>query len=521
MRLCFAIDDEACSVQARAAASCSTRTLPTLAIALALSGCAVGPNFKPPLPPTTDTYSGEVLPAQTEAVGAAGGEAQHFQFGQDLPGQWWTLFGSARLDALIHEAMANYPGIAAQQAALRAARENVRAQQGVFFPQMQGVGSGTREQVSGASIGPSFPGFITNIFQANVNVAYAFDIFGGERRAAEGLQSQAAAQSFKLEASYLTLTSNVASTVIQLASVSGQIAATREVMAIEAKQLAIIERQLELGSQTRADVLQQQSNLASVRATLPLLQQQLAVAEHQLAVLTGRFPHDAGRAEFDLSELKLPRDLPVSLPSSLVEQRPDVKSQEMLMRQASAAIGVATANMLPQLNLTGAYGSESLRFATLIKPGSTTWNLAAGVTQPLFEGGTLRAKRRGAIDAYDQAAAEYQLIVLQAFQNVADTLMALDNDAQTLKAEYDAVNAAKASLDLIQKQYDNGAVNYVSLLTAQQTYQQARIAYVRAVASRYTDTVTLFQALGGGWWNRNDQVALQAALDGRGSGAKN
>jgi outer membrane protein TolC len=173
------------------------------------------------------------------------------------------------------------------------------------------------------------------------------------------------------------------------------------------------------------------------------------------------------------------------------------------------------------LTLTGAHGSESLRFATLIKPGSTTWNLAAGVTQPLFEGGTLRAKRRGAIDAYDQAAAEYQLIVLQAFQNVADTLTALDNDAQTLKAEYDAVNAAKASLDLIQKQYDNGAVNYVSLLTAQQTYQQARIAYVRAVAGRYTDTVTLFQALGGGWWNRNDQGALQAVLGGRGSGAKN
>jgi NodT family efflux transporter outer membrane factor (OMF) lipoprotein len=487
-----------------------TRMLPGPAIALALSGCAVGPNFKPPPAPATEAYTGEVLPTQTEATGVAGGEAQHFQFGQDLSGQWWTLFGSTRLDELMHEAMENYPDIAAQQAALRAARENVRAEEGVFFPQIQGAATGERAQVSGASIGPGFPGYIANIYQANVNVSYTFDIFGGERRAVEGLQAQALAQNFKLEASYLTLTSNVASTAIQLASVRDQIAATREIIALEDKQLTIIERQFELGSQTRADVLQQQSNLASVRATLPALQQQLAVAEHQLAVLTGHFPHDAARAEFSLSDLTLPQDLPVSLPSSLVAQRPDIKTQEMMLRQMSAAIGVATANMLPQLTLTGAYGDESLNFARLLTPGANTWSIAAGITQPLFQGGTLRAKRRAAIDDYDQATAQYRLIVLQAFQNVADTLTALDNDAQALKAEYDAVNAAKASLDLIQKQYDDGAVNYVSLLTAQQSYQQARIAYVRAVANRYTDTVTLFQALGGGWWNRNDSGTLQA-----------
>jgi NodT family efflux transporter outer membrane factor (OMF) lipoprotein len=307
-----------------------------------------------------------------------------------------------------------------------------------------------------------------------------------------------------------------------LASVRDQIAATREIATLEAKQLAIIERQFELGSRTHADVLQQQSNLATVRATLPALQQQVAVAEHQLAVLTGRFPHDAARAEFELSDLTLPQDLPVSLPSSLVAQRPDIKMQEMVMRQASAAIGVATANMLPQLTLTGGYGNESLSFAGLIKSGSNTWSLAAGIAQPLFEGGMLRAKRRAAVDAFDQTASQYRLVVLQAFQNVADTLTALDNDAQQLKAEYDAVNAAKASLDLIQNQYDDGAVDSVSLLTAQRTYQQARIAYVRAVASRYTDTVSLFQALGGGWWNRNDQGALQAfAADRHSTGAKN
>lgn len=500
-----------------------TGTLPLgLAIALALSGCAVGPNFKLPPPPVSDSYTSEVLRTQTEATGVAGGEAQRFQLGHDLPGQWWTLFGSTRLDALIHEAMANYPDIAAQQAALRAARENVRAEQGVFFPKIQGAGNGKREQASGASIGPGYPGFIADIYQANVNVSYTFDVFGGTRRAVEGLQAQALAQNFKLEASYLTLTSNVVATAIQLASVRDQINATREIIALEEKQLGIIERQFQLGSQTRADVLQQQSNLASVRATLPILQQQLAVAEHQLAALTGQFTHDAARAEFNLSDLELPQDLPVSLPSALVAQRPDIKTQEMMMRQASATIGVATANMLPQLTLTGAFGGESLSFTTLLKSGSNTWSVAAGITQPLFEGGTLRARRRAAIDAYDQAAAQYRLIVLQAFQNVADTLTALDNDAQALKAEYEAVNAATASLDLIQKQYDGGAVNYVSLLAAEQSYQQARIAYVRAVASRYTDTVTLFQALGGGWWHRNDNgTLLEVSSNPRSSGALN
>ena len=483
-------------------------TLAGLAFALVLSGCAVGPNFKPPPAPATDGYASAALPPQTEATAVAGGEVQHFQFGRNLPGQWWTLFASSRLDALIAEAMAHYPDIAAQQAALRAARENVRAQEGVFFPQVQGAGEAIREKVSGATIGPGFPGFITSVYQANVSVSYTFDLFGGERRALEGLQAQALAQNFKLEASYLTLTTNVASTAIQLASVREQIAATREIIALEEKQLAVIQRQFELGSQTRADVLQQQSNLASVRATLPPLQQQLAAAEHQLAVLTGHFPRDVAGTEFNLSDLELPQDLPVSLPSSLVAQRPDIKAQEAMMRQASAAVGVATANMLPQLTLSGGYGGESLAFASLLTPGNNTWNIAAGITQPLFQGGTLRAKRRAAIDTYEESSAQYRLVVLQAFQNVADTLTALDNDAQALKSENDALNAAKASLDFIQRQYDDGAASYVALLTAQQTYQQARIACVRAVASRYTDTVTLFQALGGGWWNRNDPGAL-------------
>jgi NodT family efflux transporter outer membrane factor (OMF) lipoprotein len=418
------------------------------------------------------------------------------------------LFESAQLNALIEQAISQHPSITAQQAALRAARENVRAEQGVFYPQVTGNASATREQESGAVIGPGFGSFITNVYQATVNVSYTFDLFGGERRTLEGLRAQADSQKYQLEASYLTLTSNVAATAIQMASVREQIAATHEIIALEEKQLDLITRQFQIGSRARADVLQQQSNLATVRATLPLLQQQLSVSDHQLAVLVGQFPHEAAPVEFDLSTLKLPADLPVSLPSALVEQRPDIKVQEMALRQASSAIGVATANMLPQLTLTGGTGGSSLISRTLLDPESAAWNLGLGISQPIFEGGTLRAKRRAAIDLYQQAEAQYRLSVLNAFQNVADSLTALENDAQALGAEYDAVTAAKASLDLIQRQYDAGAVGYVSLLTAQQTYQQAKIDYVKAVANRYTDTVTLFQSLGGGWWNRAKSESL-------------
>jgi NodT family efflux transporter outer membrane factor (OMF) lipoprotein len=478
------------------------------AVALSLSACAVGPNYHAPAPPTTPGIAPDSLPKNTVTTEGVGGKSQQFQFGQDLPGEWWTLFGSPALDQLIKQAMLNYPDIAAQQAALRQARENVRAEAGVFLPSLAGNTFGEREQSSGASIAPGFPGFITNIFAATVQVSYTFDIFGGERRTLEQLQATAEQQNFQLEASYLTLTSNVAAQAIQLASTRDLLEATQQIISLEEKQLTIIQRLVQLGSETNADVLQQKATLASERATLPPLQQQLALAEHQLALLTGRFPHDVTAPELKLADLNLPVDLPVSLPSSLVAQRPDIRAQAAILHEDSAAIGVATANMLPQLTLSGSFGGESLQFSTLLKPGANTWSIAGQIAQPLFQGGALRAKRRAAVDAFDQASAQYQLTVLQAFQNVADTLTALDNDAQALHEQYDALAASQASLALIQRQYDIGTANFVSLLTAQQSYQQTRIAYVRAQASRYTDTVTLFQALGGGWWHRTDAGTL-------------
>jgi len=469
-----------------------------------LAGCAVGPNYHAPAAPKTQGFTPDALPSATEATPVTGGEAQRFAVGADLPGQWWALFGSQELDALINRALKQNPDIAAQQAALRAAREDARAEEGVFAPQLQGTANQERAKISGASISPGFPSFITGLYQANVNVSYTFDVFGGERRTLEGLRAQADNQIYQLEASVLTLTSNVAASAIGLAATREQIEVTHQVIAVEEQQLHVIERQYESGARTRADVLQQQSNLASVRATLPALQQQFSTYEHALAALTGQFPHDAAHVALKLSDLKLPEEVPVSLPSALVAQRPDIRAQAAQLHQASANIGVATANMLPQLTLTGAVGQESLLWGTLLQGSSGVWSIASNLTQPIFEGGTLRAKRRAAVDLYDQASAQYRLVVLNAFQNVADTLTALDNDAQALKAQNDAVSSANAGIDLIQRQYEAGAVSYVTLLTAQQAYQQARIAYVRALSSRFTDTVTLFQALGGGWWHRND-----------------
>jgi len=485
-----------------------SRAFSLLGIAGLCCGCAVGPSYQPPRLPAIAAYTREVPALNAAIATAAPASPQRLRLGADLPGQWWTLFGSARVNALIEQGLKNYPDIAAQQAALRAALEEVRAEAGVFYPALQGTVGATREKISGASIGPGFPGFISNIFQANVNVSYAFDLFGGERRALQQLRAQALAQNFTLEASYLTLTSNIAATAIQIASVRDQIATTRELVAIEGKQLEFIQRRLAFGSQTRDDVLLQESNLAAVRATLPALQQQLAVAEHRMTILVGGAPPTGVRFEFALADFTLPRELPLSLPASLVAQRPDIQAQEALVRAAGAAVGVATANLLPRLTLTGAYGGESPKFANLLAPGSNTWSLFAGVTQPLFEGGTLRARRRAAIDVFHQARAAYRLTVLQAFQNVADTLTALDNDAQALAAESTAVAASKASLDLVQRQYRDGAVNDLALLAAEQLYQQARIADVKTIANRFTDTVTLFQALGGGWWQRSDAGTL-------------
>lgn len=311
-------------------------------------------------------------------------------------------------------------------------------------------------------------------------------------------------QRYQVEAAYLSLTANLVTTAIQEASLRAQLKATLEVLAAQEQSLSVIEKQSSLGAIPRSTLLAQRTQVAQTRATLPALEKSLAQTRHQLSVYAGRLPGETGMPEFQLESLQLPQDLPVSLPSSLVRQRPDIRASEALLHEASAQVGVATANQYPQITLTGSVGSSSFRSGDLFTSGASFWSLAAGLTAPIFNGGALSAKRRAAIAAYDQASAQYQQTVLGAFQNVANTLRALDSDAQALRTQADAAALAKESLDLVTRQYQIGAVSYLSLLDAQRSYQQTRVSLVQAQALRYADTAALFQALGGGWWNRGE-----------------
>jgi len=471
-------------------------------IVVALTGCAVGPDYRAPKTPGTNGYTATALPPETTDAPGVGGAAQRFLSGQDIPGQWWTLFHSEALDRLIRQALADSPTLAAAQARLREAQENRRAQFGALLPSVDANLLAMRQKISGASLdqsGTDFGAF--DLYHASVNVSYALDLFGGTRRQLEALQSQIDYQRFQLEGSYLTLTSNIVTTALKEASLRSQLWATREILSTQEKQLAIVENQFQFGGVSGSDVLTQQTQIAQTRATLPPLEKELSQTRHQLAVLAGRLPSEA-LPEFDLNGLQLPQELPVSLPSSLVRQRPDIMASEALLHAASAQVGVATANLYPQITLTGSYGSEANTIGSMFSSSTMIWSLGAGLLQPIFRGGTLTAKRRAAIAAYDQAVAQYRGTVLLAFQNVADVLRALEADARTLRAQADAEASARDTLELTQKQFQLGAVSYLSLLNAERQYQQVRISLVQAQALRFADTAALFQALVGGWWNQ-------------------
>jgi NodT family efflux transporter outer membrane factor (OMF) lipoprotein len=472
-------------------------------LATLAAGCAVGPDFKRPDAPQAQGYTATPLPAQTAAARGEAGKPQAFRNGADIPAQWWTLFHSPKLDTLVEQALKANQDVAAAQAALRQAQENYKAQTGSFFPSFDGSGSATRQKASGAQFGqPGAGGQIYSLFNASVNVSYTLDVWGGVRRGVEAQRAQAEYQGFQLEGTYLTLSSNVVTTAVQEASLRAQIAATEQIVDADRQQLEVVKRQFALGGVSKVDVLTQQSQLAAIVATLPPLRKQLAQNRDLLAVLLGRLPSEQPAERFELDDLKLPQDLPLSVPSSLVGQRPDIRAQEALLHQASAEVGVATANMLPQLTISGSYGGTSTNISDLLKSASNVWSIGGGITQPLFHGGELLHKKRAAVAAYDQALAKYRGTVLSAFQNVADVLHALGADAEALQAQDDAVDAAAEALKLARVQYQAGSISNLTLLVSMRQYQQARIAQLQAQAARYTDTAALFQALGGGWWNR-------------------
>src|SRR5450432_698521 len=475
-----------------------------------LSACAVGPNFKAPEAPHGAGFApaGQIK-SETVAAPGRGGEAQRFVDGMDIPAQWWTLFQSPPLNALIDRALSNSPTLRAAQAALRQANEIAAAQRGSYYPSVSGTVESQRQKASGAALGvPGFPSsYFYNLQTASVNVSYTLDAFGGTRRQVEALQAQAEYQQFALEASYLTLTSNIVAAAINEASLRAQLAATDDIARSQQQQLDITQRRLAAGGASRADLLQQQATLQSTLATLPPLRSQLAQQRNQLAAYVGVLPAEFAAADFDLDSLNMPQELPVSLPSKFVEQRPDVREYSALLHQATAQIGVATANMLPQITLTASYGQTASKFANLFEPGSNVWGLIGSLTQPIFKGGQLLHQRRAAVAAAQEAAANYRATVITAFRNVSDTLYALKGDADALAAETLAERTAAETVALVQVQYKSGAANYLQVLNAEQTYQSVAVALVKAKVQRYADTAALFQALGGGWWNRSDVAA--------------
>ncbi len=466
----------------------------------ALSGCAVGPDFKQPAAPAVQGYTKEPLVTKTAAVDTQAGQAQQFVEGKDIPAQWWTLFESAPLNAVIEQAIKNSPNLEAAKAALRAAQEQVAVQNGAFYPTVNASLTPSRQRVTTAVAAGTPPLF--NLQTAQVSVAYTFDVFGANRRQVEGLEAQAEQQRMQLEAAYLTLTSNVAAAAVQEAALRAQISATHEIIQSQTALLAILQRQYKLGDVAQADVLAQEAALAQTQATLPPLQKSLALQRDLLTALAGRFPSEELEEKFELSQLHLPQQLPVSLPSNLVRQRPDIRAAEEQLHAASAAVGVATANMLPQLTLSANIGSAAATLGSLFTSGTGLWSVAGGLTQPLFAGGALLHKKRAAVALLEQADAQYRSTVIQAFQNVADSLRALQYDAEALQTQAVAERAAAKSLAIAQRSVELGATTPQTLLQAQQTYQQTVINLAQAQAARYADTVALFQALGGGWWNR-------------------
>ena len=469
-----------------------------------LSACAVGPDFKQPDAPNTSRYTETTIPQKlATAPGVPGGTDQEFIEGADIEAQWWELFKSPELDVLIKKALQQNPNLGAADAALRASQENVSAQiGGQYFPAIGLNGGATRQLQPAAIYGLPFGSDTYNLYNASVNVTYKLDVFGGARRAVEGARAQAEVAQFQLEGAYLSLTANVVTGAVREAALRAQMQATEEILKAQTNLAEMTEKQLQIGTVNKVDLTSQQTLVANSQVDLFTYERNLAFARNQLAVLVGELPSNASITKFDLSNLHLPEKLPLSVPSSLVRQRPDVRAAEAQLKAQNAFVGVATANLLPQFNITGSIGAAALTSSNLFGPNSSLWTLGGGILQPLFQGGQLLAQRRGAIANYEQAAFQYQSTVLNAFQEVANALRALETGAQALKAASDAERYAFETLDLVQQQYKLGTASYLAVLYYQNQYQQAKVKSVAAQATRFSDTAALFAALGGGWWNR-------------------
>lgn len=492
------------------------------ALACALAACTVGPDFVQPPAPDAPHFT----PEPTQSPGGG----QRFVEARDIPADWWALFKSKPLDTLVRESIDRNPSLEASEAAIRIAYYNAEAQKGGFSPQILFTSNDSQNlQSNNRSLGAINPSLFnqsypspynvitgqatpspvsTNptapygLFLKQLNITYTPDIWGLNRRSVESLQAQTEQAAFQMEAARLTLTSNVVVAAIQEASIRGQIEATKRIITILKDSLDILNRQYTFGSIAKADVIAQEAALAQAEQTLPPLEKQLAQQRDLLTALAGRFSFDEVEQKFDLAHLKLPVSVPVSVPSHLVEQRPDIRAAEANLHAAGAQVGVAIANRLPQLSLSANLGTSAFHFAQLATPGTGLYTLAANVTQPILDGNTLLNKQRSAVAALEQADAQYRSTVINAFQNVTDALRALQADARAVEMARRTEDASKRSLDIVRMQLKYGQVSQIAVFNAQRIYLNASLSRVQAEATRLSDTAALFMALGGGWWNR-------------------
>ncbi|MGO9017114.1 MAG: efflux transporter outer membrane subunit [Syntrophobacteraceae bacterium] len=470
-----------------------TNSLCLIALALFMTGCAVGPDFVRPKPPKATQYTHEQTPEQTAA---ADNQAQHFQIGAKIAEDWWRLFKSPELDAVVRKAIDENPSLQAALSSLRQSQDNLRAGYGVFFPQINADFGATREKFTEAEFGGPPQSTIFNLFTPNGTVTYVLDIFGGERRAVENLAAQVDYEKQTARAAYLTIVGNVVNACIAGAAYRAEIEATEELIRFQEEQVRITENQAKAGTVPYSNVLAIRAQLAATEATLPPLRKSLSQAQHLLTALVGKIPDQWAPPTLDLAGIALPVEVPVTLPSELVRRRPDILATEAQLHSASANIGVATAAMFPSITLSGNYGSASPSITQL----SSVWSLGADLATPIFHGGTLWFQRRAAIQAYKASLSAYQQAVVTGFQQVADSLRGLEFDAKTLQAQSEALTVAARTLKLVEINYRAGLVNYLQVLSADSQYQQARLGFVQAQALRLQDTSALFVALGGGSW---------------------
>ncbi|MGD0491693.1 MAG: efflux transporter outer membrane subunit [Steroidobacteraceae bacterium] len=463
-------------------------------VGAAAYGCTVGPNFSRPTPPAATRYTHAILPGEQAP---ANGSTQHIALGREIEGDWWDLFRSDAIGKVVHEAVSHNRSLAASRATLEQAKDLASAQQGSRYPQIGLAGGVGRQQYGQEFLGNFFnlPPF--TYFAVGPTVSYNVDWTGGVARSVEEQYAQVDVAKQQLNAAYLSVTGQAVIQTLAIASARAQIATVDTILAQDRDNLKLVQTAFEAGSVGRIDVVTAQSQIASDLGLLPPLRQDLARAHHALSVVLGRVPQNDLPPDLDLEQITLPLEIPVSVPSELAHRRPDILAAEARLHAATSAVGVAESNLYPKLQLTATVGQQAVDPSHLFNGANTAWSLISGLTAPIFDGGTLRAEKRAALDAMHANAAEYEETVLEAFGQVGDALEALDHDAEQLDAQTQAQQASQSSLDLARASYKEGNAGVLQVLDAQRLYQQARLGYVRALVQRYLDTVELFLALGG------------------------